>query len=76
MIGNTAFGVHLDDFENFEKSILRYLIKLDERGYPYNKVSIQHSGFLTDNSPPSLMASEMIKKWNEKIWTGPRLKRP
>lgn len=66
MIGNTAFGVHLKDFENFEKSILRYLIKLNDRGYPYDRVAIQHSGFLTDNSPPSIMASDMIKKWNEK----------
>jgi len=66
MIGNTAFGVHLKDFENFERSILRYLIKLDERGYPYDRVAIQHSGFLTDNSPPSIMSSDMIKKWNEK----------
>ena len=66
MIGNTAFGVHLEDFENFEKTLLRYLIKLNDRGYPYNKVAIQHSGFLTDNSPPSIMASDMIRKWNDK----------
>jgi len=66
MIGNTAFGVHLKDFKNFEKTLLRYLIKLDERKYPYNRVAIQHSGFLTDNSPPSIMASNLIKQWNEK----------
>ena len=66
MIGNTAFGVHLKDFKNFEKTLLRYLIKLDERKYPYDRVAIQHSGFLTDNSPPSIMASNLIKQWNEK----------
>ena len=66
MIGNTAFGVHLKDFKNFEKTLLRYLIKLDERKYPYNRVAIQHSGFLTDNSPPSIMASDLIRQWNEK----------
>ena len=66
MIGNTAFGVHLKDFKNFEKTLLRYLIKLDEKKYPYDRVAIQHSGFLTDNSPPSLMASNLIKQWNEK----------
>lgn len=66
MIGNTAFGVHLKDFKNFEKTLLRYLIKLDEKNYPYDRVAIQHSGFLTDNSPPSLMASNLIRQWNEK----------
>ncbi len=66
MIGNTAFGVHLEDFKNFEKTLLRYLIKLDERKYPYNRIAIQHSGFLTDNSPPSIMSSKLIKQWNAK----------
>jgi hypothetical protein len=66
MIGNTAFGVHLDDFKNFETKLLRYLNDLNEKGYQYDMVAIQHSGFLTDNSPPSIKASIMIKKWNEK----------
>lgn len=73
MIGNTAFGVHLDDFEYFERTMLRYLNKLRDKGYPYDKVAIQHSGFLTDNSPPSLMASGMIRKWNEK-YEWPKIK--
>ena len=65
MIGNT-FGVHLDDFEDFENNLQKYLIKLDERGYPYDKIAIQHSGFMTDNSPPSMKSSSLIKMWNEK----------
>ena len=73
MIGNTAFGVHLDNFEYFERTMLRYLNKLRDKGYPYDKVAIQHSGFLTDNSPPSLMASDMIKKWNDK-YEWPKIK--
>ncbi len=69
MIGNTAFNIHSDDFENFERTLLRYLNKLDKRGYPYNKVAIQHSGFLTDNSPPSIKSSKMIQQWNTKyVW--------
>jgi alpha-mannosidase len=36
-------------------------------------ISIQHSGFLTDNSPPSMLASDMIIKWNEK-YAWPKLK--
>lgn len=73
MIGNTAFGVHLEDFDYFERTLLRYLIKLKERGYPYDKVAIQHSGFLTDNSPPSIMSSKMIRRWNEK-YEWPKIK--
>ncbi len=73
MIGNTAFGVHLDDFENFENKLLRYLNELNEKGYQYDMVAIQHSGFLTDNSPPSIKASEMIRKWNEK-YEWPKIK--
>ncbi|GGD05985.1 hypothetical protein GCM10011368_04750 [Hyunsoonleella pacifica] len=65
MTGNT-FGVHQSDFESFEKHLLEYLIKLEERGYPYSKTAIQHSGFMTDNSPPSMKASHLIKQWNEK----------
>ena len=73
MIGNTAFGVHLDDFKNFETKLLRYLNELNEKGYQYDMVAIQHSGFLTDNSPPSIKASIMIKKWNEK-YEWPKIK--
>ena len=73
MYGNTVFGVHLEDFENFEKKVLRYLNSLEEKGYEYDLVAIQHSGFLTDNSPPSLLATEMIKEWNEK-YEWPKIK--
>lgn len=66
MLGNTVFGIHTKDFENFEGALLRYLNKMDKNGYPYDMVAIQHSGFLTDNSPPSILASDMIKKWNVK----------
>jgi hypothetical protein len=35
-------------------------------------MAIQHSGYLTDNSPPSTLASDLIKEWNE-IFVWPRL---
>lgn len=73
MIGNTAFGVHLEDFEYFERSMLKYLNQLKERDYPYDHVAIQHSGFLTDNSPPSLMSSKLIRQWNDK-YQWPKIK--
>ncbi len=73
MTGNTVFKIHSGDFNTFENELLSYLINLNKKGYKYNLIAIQHSGFLTDNSPPSTLASEMIKKWNEKFeW--PKLK--
>jgi len=66
MTGNTVFGIHGDDFSYFESKLMSYLDDLGKKGYPYDFIHIQHSGFQTDNSPPSLKAGEMIKKWNEK----------
>lgn len=73
MYGNTVFKIQSGDFNTFENELLSYLINLNKKGYKYNLIAIQHSGFLTDNSPPSTSASEMIKQWNKKFeW--PKLK--
>jgi len=72
MTGN-FFEIHNEDFNVFEDRLLNYLTDLEGKGYKYNLISIQHSGYFTDNSPPSTRASEMIKKWNEK-YTWPKLK--
>lgn len=66
MLGNTRFKIHASDFDVFEDELLSYLIELEAKKYPYDLISIQHSGFLVDNSPPSIHASEMIRLWNEK----------
>lgn len=60
------FGVHTDDFEQFEQKVLTYLGEMQAKNYPYDIVAIQHSGYLTDNAPPSTKSSEMVKKWNAK----------
>ncbi|MEN8115843.1 MAG: glycoside hydrolase family 38 C-terminal domain-containing protein [Bacteroidota bacterium] len=73
MTGNTVFKIHTEDFIRFEDELLSYLINLDKEGYEYDLISIQHSGYLTDNAPPSTLASNMIKQWNEK-YTWPKLK--
>lgn len=73
MTGNTEFYIQGQDFARFEQKLLNYLSKLENRGYPYDMISIQHSGYLTDNSPPSILASDMIRKWNEK-YEWPKLK--
>lgn len=50
----------------FRANLSRYLIGLDEKGYPYDKISLQFSGYLTDNSPPSVEVCDIIREWNEK----------
>lgn len=64
-LGN-HFGVHGEDFASFEKHILAYLDQMEAKNYPYDIVAIQHSGYLTDNAPPSTRSCEMLRKWNEK----------
>lgn len=73
MTGNTVFKIHAGEFDRFEEELLSYLVSLEKKGYSYDLISIQHSGFLTDNSPPSILASDMIKAWNEK-YAWPELK--
>jgi alpha-mannosidase len=69
MTGNTVFKIHAGDFNRFEEELLNYLVELESKGYNHDLISIQHSGYLTDNSPPSTLASNMILQWNEKyIW--------
>jgi alpha-mannosidase len=65
MTGNTTFDMDKPDMDNFATKLLTYLSELSDKGYAYDEISIQHSGYLTDNSPPSTTASEVIRKWNE-----------
>ena len=65
MTGNTVLEMQSGDIEKFKRNLMNYLIALDAKQYPYNEMAIQHSGYLTDNSPPSTIASDLIKQWNE-----------
>ncbi|MCF8372182.1 MAG: hypothetical protein K9H64_11210 [Bacteroidales bacterium] len=47
-------------------NLSQYLTGLEEKGYPYDKIALQFSGYITDNSPPSTAACYIIKEWNEK----------
>lgn len=65
--------VEKGNFEMFEKRMLEYLNELDGRNYPHRIISLQYSGYFTDNSPPSTAGSDMIKQWNQK-YTYPKLR--
>ncbi len=66
MTGNTVFGIHSQNFSYFEEKLMLYLKDLEQKEYPYDIIHIQHSGYLTDNAPPSILSSDMIRQWNEK----------
>ncbi|MCC6396151.1 MAG: glycosyl hydrolase family 38 [Bacteroidetes bacterium] len=67
------YNIHTEDFEHIEREFPGYLQQLESDGYPYNSVSIQYSGYFTDNSPPSTFACENIRRWNQK-YEWPRLR--
>lgn len=65
MTGNTVLEIQSGDMDKFKNNLFNYLISLDAKKYPFNEMAIQHSGYMTDNSPPSTIASDLIKQWNE-----------
>jgi len=65
MTGNFN-NIHVEDFSLVERDLPSYLQQLEADGYPYDRVSMQYSGYFTDNSPPSTFACENIRRWNEK----------
>jgi hypothetical protein len=72
MTGNTVMDMQYGDIDRFKNKLLNYLISLDGKHYPYTEMAIQHSGYLTDNSPPSTIASDLIRQWNE-LFAWPQL---
>ena len=60
------FGINTDNFEQFEARVLDYIGEMQAKNYPYDILVAQHSGYFTDNSPPSTKSCEMLWKWNEK----------
>lgn len=65
MTGNTVFEIQSGDMNKFRTNLLNYLRTLESKQYPFDEISIQHSGYLTDNSPPSTTLCELIKQWND-----------
>lgn len=72
MTGN-FHGVHGGDIDAVAPELLRYLSTLEAQGYPWDRIAIQHSGYPTDNAPPSTASSTLVEAWNERFaW--PRLR--
>jgi hypothetical protein len=63
MTGN-FFGLESTAFQ--PEKMLWYIADLDNKGYPFDRISIQFSGYYTDNAPPSTAACNVVAQWNAK----------
>ncbi|MEO1627756.1 MAG: glycosyl hydrolase family 38, partial [Bacteroidota bacterium] len=72
MHGNTLrlTSGKLDVFRN---NLSKYLTDLDAKAYPLDRVALQFSGYITDNSPPSTRTCQIVKEWND-TYEWPKLK--
>ena len=71
-LGN-MWKIHEGDVEKFRPYLEKYLLSVAQRGYPFDRISVQFSGYHADNSPPAVIECDLVKAWNEKFaW--PRLR--
>ncbi|NIA31496.1 MAG: hypothetical protein GWP06_16505, partial [Actinobacteria bacterium] len=71
-LGN-SLKIHTGQIEAFRPRLLDYLSSLEKKNFPFREMSIQFSGYHTDNSPPSTKACEIVKEWNKK-YAWPKLR--
>ncbi len=71
-LGN-FWGIHTGDPAKFGEGLTKYLRSLEDRKYPFDRAAVQFSGYHTDNSPPSMIASDLVRRWNEQ-YAWPRLR--
>jgi hypothetical protein len=61
------------DLDKFRPYVEKYLRSLEQRGYPFDRIGVQFSGYHTDNSPPAAGECDLVKAWNEKF-ASPKLR--
>lgn len=67
-LGN-FWGIHTGDVGKFGPGLTKYLRSLEQRKYPFDRAAVQFSGYHTDNSPPSMIASDLVRRWNgQYVW--------
>ncbi len=64
MTGNN-WKIHEGRVENTEPGLAAYLNGLEKAKYPFDRIGVQFSGYLTDNSPPARKECELVRSWNE-----------
>lgn len=53
--------------------LIRGISELEGKGYPFDRIGLQFSGYFTDNAPPSTAACAFVKEWNA-TYESPRLR--
>jgi len=71
-LGN-MWKIHEGKIEKFRPYLVKYLASLVERKYPFDRISVQFSGYHTDNSPPATIECDLVKAWNEQ-YAWPKLR--
>jgi alpha-mannosidase len=72
-LGN-MWKIHEGDVEKFRPYLEKYLPSIEQRGYPFDRISVQFSGYHTDNSPPAVTECDLVRAWNERFaWPKLRL---
>jgi hypothetical protein len=61
-----GWGISRGSYEAMAPNVFRYLEDLEKRSYPFDAISVQYSGYQTDNSPPSMKENDLIRDWNNK----------
>ncbi|MEM9142335.1 MAG: hypothetical protein AAGA86_05060 [Bacteroidota bacterium] len=72
MHGN-ALALTSGNIDVFRNNLSQYLLDLEAKEYPLDRTAFQFSGYITDNSPPSTRACDIVREWNEK-YEWPKLK--
>jgi len=67
------WGIDRVGYKEMAPAFFDYIESLEQRGYPFDAVSLQYSGYLTDNSPPSMRQNDLIRDWNNTYAT-PKLR--
>lgn len=68
-----SWGIDRGDMAGVERGVFSYIERLRRRGYDFPIVAAQYSGYLTDNSPPSMQECALIRAWNE-CYAWPKLR--
>jgi alpha-mannosidase len=71
-VGN-MWGLHEANLETFGPRFLEHIELLESKKYPFKDIVVQYSGYRTDNSPPSTLACDLVKTWNE-TYSWPKLR--
>lgn len=59
------WGIHTGNINSVKEGLFSYIQNLELKNYPFPIVTVQYSGYSTDNSPPSMQETELIEEWNE-----------